>query len=99
MWRLRQRAARLAGVLSLVALLLVPLALASHVHADPVAARSCAACVAVHHSPAVRSPAPALAAGLAAVPVAAAAPARPAGRVERSAHAGRAPPSSPLAVA
>src|SRR5581483_6917036 len=60
----RRRGARLAGALSLIALLLVPAALATHVHADPLAARSCAVCVAAHHSPAVTSPGPAVARGL-----------------------------------
>src|SRR5579875_519301 len=61
MSRVRRRGARLAGALSLIALLLVPAALATHVHADPFAARSCAVCVAAHHSPAVTSRGPAVA--------------------------------------
>src|SRR5579884_4292291 len=40
----RRRGARLAGALSLIALLLVPAALATHVHADPRAAPRRARC-------------------------------------------------------
>ncbi len=95
----RRRGARLAGALSLIALLLVPAALATHVHADPLAARSCAVCVAAHHSPAVTSPGPAVARGLFLAPVPGTPRARLAARLERTAHAGRAPPRPVLAVA
>jgi hypothetical protein len=99
MSRVRRRGARLAGALSLIALLLVPAALATHVHADPLAGHSCAVCVAAHHSPAVTSPGPAVAEGLFLAPVPGTPPARLVARLERAAHAGRAPPRSALPVA
>jgi hypothetical protein len=99
MSRVRRRGARLASALSLIALLLVPVALASHVHADPLAGRSCAVCIAAHHSPAVTHAAPAVAAARVPAPVPGTPPTCPPARLERAAHAGRAPPLPVLAVA
>ena len=96
---MRRAAVRLAGTLLMVALLVVPLAASAHTHRDLQAARSCATCVAAHHSPAVVTPANVAAA--AAVPaLASALPSRVAPtRLHRSPRAGRAPPfSAPISV-
>jgi ABC-type Mn2+/Zn2+ transport system permease subunit len=97
---MRRAAVRLTGALLLVAMLLVPLAASAHTHRDLQAARSCATCVAAHHSPAIVMPA---AAG--GPPIAPAITAALPSRVDpapqhRSPRAGRAPPSSaPVSVA
>lgn len=54
----RERASRWLGVTTLLALLLVPLTLGTHTHADGHAARSCSACVVAHHAPPVAANAP-----------------------------------------
>ncbi len=91
---MRQRATRLVGALLMLALLIVPVVASAHTHRDLAAARSCATCVAAHHSPAIATSAiGATAAVLAAVvpaPPSRVAPAHP----HRSPRAGRAPPSS-----
>ena len=97
---LRHRAARLVGALLMVGLLIVPIVASAHTHRDLAAPRSCAACVAAHHSPAVAMPAIAATA----VILAAAAPSQPSQLApalpHRSPRAGRAPPSPlPVAVA
>jgi hypothetical protein len=43
---------RLVGILGLVGLLVVPVALSGHHHADSAGANGCAACLVVHHAPA-----------------------------------------------
>ena len=48
----RSRAVRLVGILGLVGLLVVPVALSGHHHADTAGANGCAACLVVHHVPA-----------------------------------------------
>jgi len=98
MQRLRQRALRQAGVILLVALVLLPAVLRSHWHADHGAgALPCAVCVVAHHSPATSAPVLVAIApvfhGLAAAPPDLIAPARH----DRPAKAGRAPP--PLVTA
>jgi hypothetical protein len=95
---MRRAAGRLAGTLLMVALLVVPLIASAHTHRDLQAARSCATCVAAHHSPAL--PMSAAAAGPSIVPaIAAQLPSRvvPAD-LHRSPRAGRAPPA-PASVA
>jgi hypothetical protein len=85
-------AIRLASVLLMVALLLVPLAASAHTHRDPQTAGSCAVCVAAHHAPAIVAGAIVTAAAVLAAcapsPSPQVAPAHP----QRSPRAGRAPP-------
>lgn len=93
---MRQR----AGALLLVVLLLVPVAASAHRHGGLDTRRSCAMCVAAHHSPAIVAPAigaPASApAAVASAPPPWIAPASQ----HRSPRAGRAPPSpAPVSVA
>src|SRR5262249_12714746 len=84
---MRQR----AGALLLVVLLLVPVAASAHRHGGLDTRRSCAMCVAAHHSPAIVAPAT----GAPAPPAWTAPPSQP-----RSPRAGRAPPSpAPVSVA
>src|SRR5215470_5557651 len=97
---MRQRAARLTGALLMVALLVVPVVASAHAHRDLSAARSCATCVAVHHSPAAVMPT----IGAAASILAAVAPPLPSqvapAQPRRSPRAGRAPPSpAPVSAA
>jgi hypothetical protein len=97
---IRQRAVRLFGGLLMAALLLVPVVASGHAHRDLAGSRSCATCIAAHHSPAT---APSLAA-LASAVFGALALALPARVVlvspQRTPRAGRAPPSrAPFAVA
>src|SRR5882762_7841413 len=97
---IRRQAVRLAGALLMVALLVVPIVASAHTHRDLRAARSCATCVAAHHSPAVVTPADAVAAPI--VPaIASPLPSRIAPAYShRSPRAGRAPPSpAPVSVA
>ena len=97
---MRRAAIRVAGTLLMVALLVVPVLASAHTHRDLQAARSCATCVAAHHSPAVVMPANA--AGAPIVPaIAAPLPARVVlAHTHRSPRAGRAPPSpAPVSVA
>ena len=88
----RHRVVRRAGIGFLLAVLLVPLALAAHAHRDRVASDSCATCVAVHHTPTLAAPPP----GVVASPVRLVAllPQRPDVRAsgERVVPCGRAPP-------
>jgi len=49
---------RFASIGFLLALLLVPLTLATHNHSGSVASDSCARCVAVHHTPTLATPPP-----------------------------------------
>jgi hypothetical protein len=83
------------GAAALVALLLVPLALRGHQHADQsAAARPCAVCLATAHTPAVAGP---LTAEVA--PSIVHTPAVPTdvlvlASCERRTHAGRAPPAA-----
>jgi hypothetical protein len=92
MERSRHRASRRASVGFLFALLLVPLALAAHTHRDSLASDSCATCVAVHHTPTLAAPSPAVAASP--VRLVALVPQRPSARVsaERLVPSGRGPP-------
>ena len=92
MERSRHRALRRASIGFLLALLLVPLALAAHTHRDSVASDSCATCVAVHHTPTLAAPSPAVAASP--VRLVALVPQRPSARVsaERLVPSGRGPP-------
>lgn len=53
---MRRSAARRLGQLCLVALLLVPVLLGAHHHADPAGSRDCATCVVVHHGPVAAVP-------------------------------------------
>ena len=97
---MRQRAACLVSALVMVALLIVPVVASGHTHRDLDAARTCATCVAAHHSPAIVMPA----VGATASTLTAAAPCAPPRAVpvhpHRSPRAGRAPPSSaPVSVA
>ena len=91
---MRQRAIRSAGaLLVVVALLLLPVVASAHTHGNVAAARSCATCVAAHHSPAIVVPAigttaSVLAALAFALPCLVAAP-----QPHRSPRSGRAPPS------
>jgi hypothetical protein len=90
---MRRAAGRLAGTLLMVALLVVPLIASAHTHRDLRAARSCATCVAAHHSPAL--PMPVAATGPSIAPaIASPLPLRvvPAD-LHRSPRAGRAPPA------
>jgi hypothetical protein len=48
----RSRAVRLAGILGLVGLLVVPVALSGHHHAGAAGSKGCSACLVVHHAPA-----------------------------------------------
>jgi hypothetical protein len=96
---MRQRAARLFGGLLMVALLLVPVVASGHAHRDLAGSRSCAACIAAHHTPAL-APAPAAlgAAALAVLPLS-----QPTHvalvHTHRTPRAGRAPPLvAPVAV-
>jgi hypothetical protein len=97
---MRHRAARLVGALLMVALLIVPAIASAHTHRDLDAVRSCATCVAAHHSPAIAAPAVGAAAAiLAAVAPLVRSPVAPA-HPHRSPRAGRAPPSpDPVSVA
>jgi len=83
---------RTASALLVVALLIVPIAASAHTHRDLQAARSCATCVAAHHSPAIVVPAIGAAASIQATAdlpsTVRIAPAHP----QRSPRAGRAPP-------
>ena len=92
MQRSRHRVVRRASIGFLLALLLVPLALAAHTHRDSVASDWCATCVAVHHTPTLAAPTP----GVVANPVRLVAPVpqRPGVRAsgERVVPSGRAPP-------
>jgi len=98
---MRHRAIRSAGTLLMVAaLLLVPVVGSAHTHGSIAAARTCATCMAAHHSPAIVVPAVGTATSLVAALVLAlpsrVAPAQP----YRSARPGRAPPSpAPVSVA
>lgn len=96
---MRQRAVRLFGGLLMAALLLVPVVASGHAHRDLTASRSCATCIAAHHSPATAPTLTVLAAavfGALALPTTA--------RVvlvspQRTPRAGRAPPTqAPVAV-
>ena len=96
---MRQRGARLAGALLMAALLLVPLAASAHAHRTDASARSCAACIAAHHSPvivgAAVAPAVTLMDALARPVPPEAVPTHP----QRSPRAGRAPPAiSPVRI-
>ncbi len=83
---------RLAGIIFLVALLLVPLGLSGHHEHHFAGSRACASCVLAHHSPALATPAVSLSTVLhASVPVAPE-PMLVAVRADRSPHVGRAPP-------
>jgi hypothetical protein len=90
---MRTRTAAAWRALLLVALLLAPLALSGHAHADETAgAARCATCIAAHRTPGLMPalaslPAPAVDS----VAFVAAAPTAPV-RVDRAHHAGRAPP-------
>ena len=92
MERSRHRALRRASIGFLLALLLVPLALAAHTHRDSVASDSCATCVAVHHTPTLAAPSPAVAASP--ILLVALGPQRPAvhASADRVAPTGRGPP-------
>jgi hypothetical protein len=96
---MRRRAARVASALLMVALLVVPVVASAHTHRDPGAARSCATCVAAHHSPAIVVPVIQAAAPVRAT-VAPALPSRVApAHSHRSPRAGRAPPAlAPVSV-
>jgi hypothetical protein len=91
----RHRATRIAGIGALLALLLVPIALAGHAHQDDSLSRSCATCVVVHHAPALVTVAPSVLGFV----TRQAAPPNPAlpivGDVVRASHAGRSPPRPP----
>lgn len=50
--RVRSRVVRSVGILGLVGLLVVPVALSGHHHADTAGASGCVACLVVHHAPA-----------------------------------------------
>jgi hypothetical protein len=98
---MRQRATRFAGALLMVAaLLIVPVVAGAHRHGDVAAARSCATCVAAHHSPAIVVPAIATATAILAA-LALALPSRIAPpQPHRLSRSGRAPPSpAPVSVA
>jgi hypothetical protein len=97
---MRQRAAHLAGALVMIALLVVPVVASGHTHRGLDAARSCATCVAAHHSPAIAVPAICAPASVLAAP-ALSLPSRVArAHPHRSPRAGRAPPSpAPVSVA
>ena len=98
---MRQRAIRFTGALLMVAaLLVVPLVASAHTHGSVAAARSCATCVAAHHSPAIVVPAVGTATSILAA-VALALPSRVAPpQPHRCSRSGRAPPSpAPVSVA
>jgi len=83
----------------MIALLLVPLAASGHAHRDGSSSRSCATCIAAHHSPAAVSVALPLASATcdtfaSPLPVSGVPP-----QPHRSPRAGRAPPlPTPLAA-
>jgi len=91
----RHRTSRLASILLLVALALVPLALTGHAHGDPAAARACAMCVVAHHAPAVATAAPGCAVAVVVLSRAPLPPLLPTSLAEHAPHAGRAPPFAP----
>src|SRR5438128_992341 len=89
-----------ARVLFLVALLLVALALGGHGHANHQVARSCAVCLAAHHTPGLVTPGVGVAANFVEASAPLAVPELIPLPAARSPHRGRAPPlaaSSPLA--
>jgi hypothetical protein len=51
----RRRQRQLLGAATLIAVLLIPVALSGHTHVDSDARCACAICVLVHHAPAVGS--------------------------------------------
>jgi len=81
------------GALLLVALLVVPVLASAHTHGALAASRTCATCVAAHHSPATVTPALAASAPIAAVLAASPPPSIVPACPQRSPRAGRAPPS------
>ena|SRR5437660_1110115 len=97
---MRRRAIRFTGALLMVAALLVgPVVASAHTHGTIAAARSCATCVAAHHSPAVVVPAIGTVTSILAA-VALALPSRVAPpQPHRCSRSGRAPPSpAPVSV-
>jgi hypothetical protein len=90
---IRQRSIRLASVVFLAALLLVPLLESGHSHAKSDLARPCPVCVAAHHSPATTAPVVSVAAFVKVAAVADFASVSVPARRDRSPHCGRAPPA------
>ena len=89
-----QRGGRLASVVFLVALLLVPLLESGHSHAKNDLAKPCAVCVAAHHSPATTAPIVALAASIAVAAITVLASISAPVQRYHSPQSGRAPPAS-----
>jgi hypothetical protein len=92
LWR---RTVRLAALVSLASLLLLPLATSRHQHTHP-GSRACATCVAAHHSPGVAPTVPLARTVLVASIRSSVAPVLVQARPDRSPHTGRAPPLPPL---
>jgi hypothetical protein len=92
--RRRHRVLRDLGVLLLAALLLAPVVLSGHSHADdPAASRTCGTCIAVRHSPVLEAVAPAALAPSVVVVTIAVAIESPAPVRARARAAGRSPPA------
>jgi hypothetical protein len=90
--RRSHRTVRRASIGFLLALLLVPLALAAHTHPDSIAPRSCATCIVAHHTPTLATSLPAVVAGAVQCIAVASQPTRAPAWTERVAPSGRGPP-------
>jgi hypothetical protein len=90
--RRSRRSTRRASIGLLLALLLVPLALAAHTHSDSVAPGSCATCIVAHHTPTLAASLPAVVGGAVQCIAVASQPTGAPAWTERVAPSGRGPP-------
>lgn len=98
MLRASPRRSRLLTV-ALAVLLLVPLLLTGHAHADEVATEHCAVCTVTQHAPLVTPPAPASGDALLAATPLARVDTPPPRNAPRSVRAGRGPPAGTRRIA
>jgi hypothetical protein len=90
--RRSHRTVRRASIGFLLALLLVPLALAAHTHPDTVAPGSCATCIVAHHTPTLATSLPTVVARAVPCIAVASQPTAAPAWTERVAPSGRGPP-------
>lgn len=92
MIRRSHRTARSASIAFLLALLLVPLALAAHTHPGNAAPGSCATCIVAHHTPTLATSLPTVVARAVPCVAVASQPTAAPAWTERVAPSGRGPP-------